>query len=102
MRLHGRPSTATDISGSAVTSRLSFLFPSEPVSRSTCSIESEQVTSRAWSVNNGNRVCNVVPCHIGLAGRTVDDIPIIGVLVEWRLDRDDGWIFYATLTQGRA
>jgi hypothetical protein len=25
-----------------------------------------------------------------------------GVLVEWRLDRDDGWIFYATLTEGRA
>jgi hypothetical protein len=35
--------------------------------------------SRAWSANNGNRGCNVAPCHIGLAGRTVDGIPITGI-----------------------
>jgi hypothetical protein len=35
--------------------------------------------SHAWSANSGNRVCNVAPCHIGLAGRTVDGIPITGI-----------------------
>ena len=37
------------------------------------------IPSRAWSTNNGNRVCDVAPCHIGLAGRTVGGIPITGI-----------------------
>ena len=35
--------------------------------------------SRAWSANSGNRVRNVAPCHIGLAGCTEDGIPITGI-----------------------
>jgi hypothetical protein len=35
--------------------------------------------SRAWSAKNGNRVCHVAPCHIGLAGCTEDSIPITGI-----------------------
>ena len=35
--------------------------------------------SRAWSASSGNRVCDVAPCHIGLAGRTVDGIPTTGI-----------------------
>jgi hypothetical protein len=35
--------------------------------------------SRAWSASSGKRVCNVAPCHIGLAGRTEGGIPITGM-----------------------
>ena len=35
--------------------------------------------SRAWSARSGNRVRNVAPCHIGLAGRNVDGIPTTGI-----------------------
>jgi|KBSSwiStaDraftv2_1062776.scaffolds.fasta_scaffold202585_1 hypothetical protein len=35
--------------------------------------------SPAWSARSGNCVCTVAPCHIGLAGRTVDGIPTTGI-----------------------
>jgi hypothetical protein len=35
--------------------------------------------SRAWSAKSGNRVCNVAPCHLGLAGCTEDGIPITDI-----------------------
>ena len=35
--------------------------------------------SLAWSASSGNCVCNVAPCHSGLAGCTVGGIPTTGI-----------------------